>query len=372
MGLFIGLMSGTSMDGLDAVLADFPDDGCTRPKVLAAYSMPLPNEHVARLQALCIAGDDEIQRMAVADHVHACLSADVVNQLIKQSGVPFSQVRAIGSHGQTIRHNPYTPYPFSLQIGNPALIVEKTGITTVADFRRRDIAAGGQGAPLVPAFHSAMLRASDINRVVVNIGGMANITTLPADFSLDVIGFDTGPGNVLLDSWISQCLGLRYDDGGQWASTGTVNNALLAAFLCEPYFSRVAPKSTGRELFNMAWLADMLRPFQGCSEVDVQTTLCELTAISIAQAVKMAMPSCDELLVCGGGYRNTYLMSRLQSLMADCSVLTTAHLGVDPGQVEALAFAWLARQTLLNKCGNLPSVTGASHPVILGSIYPAT
>lgn len=359
------------MDALDAILADFPEDEQLSPVVIDSCSIPLPAEHVERLQALCVPGPDEIQRMAVADAFHARLSADVVNLLLRTGDLAASQISAIGSHGQTIRHSPHPPHPFSLQIGNPALIAELTGITTVADFRRRDIAAGGQGAPLVPAFHSAMFRDALTNRVVVNIGGIANITTLPADPVIPIVGFDTGPGNVLMDGWIKCSLGKQYDANGQWASVGAINTSLLDAMSIEPYFSRLAPKSTGRELFNMQWLAQILGPDLHCSDADVQATLCELTALTIARAVSQAMPDCDELLVCGGGCRNGYLMSRLQAHLPGSRVTTTSRLGIDPGHVEAMAFAWLARQALLGRPANLPSVTGASHPVTLGAIYPA-
>lgn len=371
MAYYIGLMSGTSMDALDAVLVDIHDDDLYPPKVLACYSIPLPADHIALLEELCVSGVDEICRMSIVDDAHARLSSDAVNSLLDIAGVFPSQVSAIGSHGQTIRHLPNEPHHLSLQIGNPSLIAELTGITTVADFRRRDIAAGGQGAPLVPAFHAAVFRSGDINRIIVNIGGMANITVLPSDHSLPVTGFDTGPGNVLMDAWITLCQGVNYDGQGQWAASGLVIDALLFQLLNEPYFSMSPPKSTGRELFNIRWLRGILSSIDHVNMADVQATLCELTAVSITRSIIDVMPYCEEVLVCGGGSKNDYLMTRLQANLDGCHVSDTCRLGVDPGHVEAMAFAWLARQTLLGRPGNLPSVTGARHAVTLGAIYSA-
>jgi len=286
--------------------------------------------------------------------------------------VSAAQIIAIGSHGQTIRHRPpgSPEGTFTLQIGDPNLIAELTGINTVADFRRRDMAAGGQGAPLVPAFHRAIFHSPNKNRVIVNIGGMANITWLPAQGP--VIGFDTGPGNVLMDTWIAEHLGKSYDQDGAWATSGQVCTTLLAELLAEPYFKMLAPKSTGRENFNRSWLEDHLRRLVSTPALgDIQATLLELSAITIADSIKGLDQIPKEVFVCGGGAYNTALMQRLARLMPQDSVASTAALGVDPQWIEAMAFAWLAQQTLNHRPGNLREVTGATREVILGGVYYA-
>ena len=365
--LFVGLMSGTSLDGIDAVLVDFAEDP---PRLIETLSHPLPDALRQQLATLCQPGDDEIERMGQADIALGELFADAVQQLLRQTDIPAAEIHAIGSHGQTIRHRPDAG--FTLQIGDPNHIAQRTGITTTADFRRRDMAAGGQGAPLVPAFHAALFRSPDITRVVLNLGGMANITLLPANPEQPVSGFDTGPGNVLMDLWARQHLGRPLDEGGAWAASGRVDEALLARCLSDSYFRQPPPKSTGREHFNADWLATQLGESEHSpSAVDVQATLCELTAISVAEAVRQAGADIAELLVCGGGARNAHLLSRLRAHLEPMDVIPSDARGLAADWVEAVAFAWLARETLAGRPGNLPAVTGASEAVVLGAIYPA-
>lgn len=362
---FAGLMSGTSMDAADAALVDFSGG---KPRLIATHRTPLTPELRAALLALCNPGPNEIERMAELDARLGAIFADTALALLKKAGVQATEVHAIGSHGQTVRHQPGGPYPFSLQIGNPALIAHRTGITTVADFRRADIAAGGQGAPLVPAFHNAVFRSTQQDRVVVNIGGIANITVLPRDATHAVTGFDTGPGNVLLDGWAERHLGKHMDEDGRFAASGNVREGLLNALSGDDYFALKPPKSTGREHFNMAWLDAALQTHTGISAQDVQATLCELTAASIAQAIRHYAPQTSEVSICGGGAHNVHLMQRLRARLGQCSVESTEKHGINPDWVEAMAFAWLAKQTLEGKPGNLPSVTGAKRAVVLGMI----
>ena len=366
---YIGLMSGTSADGIDAVLASFSN---APPRIKQTLNRPYADDLRRKIFALSHPGDNEIERMGTLDHELATAFADCVQALLDNSGVSANEVSAIGSHGQTLRHHPDNATPFSLQLGNPSLIAELTGITTVADFRARDIAAGGQGAPLVPAFHNTVFRSTDANRVIINIGGIANVSNLPADEKKPVTGFDTGPGNTLLDLWVQKHLGRNYDQDGAWASEGEIVPALLADLLADAYFERQPPKSTGKEHFNLAWLQQATDKSESSPAVaDVQATLVMLTASSIADAIRAHAHDCDAAYVCGGGSHNPVLMKSLVQCLAPISVATTAELGIDPDWVEALAFAWLAKQTIDGKAGNLPSVTGAKHPVILGGIYPA-
>ncbi|MEO5573657.1 MAG: anhydro-N-acetylmuramic acid kinase [Gammaproteobacteria bacterium] len=364
--LFIGLMSGTSMDAVDAALVDF---GHSPPQLIAVHSHTLDDPLRAELQSLGWTGTNELERYAQLDARMGRLFAAASAALLQNAGVQPHQVAAIGSHGQTVRHNPAGPEPFSLQIGNPSIIAETTGITTVADFRRRDMAAGGQGAPLVPAFHNAVFRSPAKERVVVNIGGIANITHLPANPQKPLQGFDTGPGNTLMDTWTYRHLQQRMDEGGQWAATGKVNILLLNALMSDAYFALAAPKSTGPEYFNLAWLDARLQELDQLSAEDVQATLCELTAGTIAQTIDGHAQNCAEVLVCGGGVHNQTLLQRLRALLPSCQVDSTAVYGIDPDWVEAMAFAWLAKQTLEGRPGNVPSVTGARRAVILGSIW---
>lgn len=369
--LFIGLMSGTSLDAIDAVLVDL---AASAPRLLATHSHPLPAALRTQLLTLCHGGTaDELRLMAELDVRLGRLFAEASLALLHQAAIPASAVRAIGSHGQTVRHEPDGEHPFSVQIGDPNLIAQLTGITTIADFRRRDIAASGQGAPLVPAFHAAVLRDADESRVVLNIGGMANITALPHNPQQVVTGFDTGPGNVLMDAWAARHLGTAQDNEGRWADSASCHEQLLAALLRDAYFQRPPPKSTGREHFNMAWLEARLAQFDTTPEpAQVQASLCALTAQSCATAIQRYAPHTQRVLVCGGGVHNVTLMRRLADALPNRSVASTQILGLDPDWVEALAFAWLAQQTLAGKTGNLPSVTGARAPVVLGGIYLAS
>jgi anhydro-N-acetylmuramic acid kinase len=360
--LFIGLMSGTSLDGVDAALVEFTS---SRPVLVDSAYLPLPAALKAELLALQSPGNNELDRAANAGNELARLYAAAVSMLLEKARIAPAAIRASGCHGQTIRHRPDAGY--TSQIGNPALLAELARISVVADFRSRDIAAGGQGAPLVPAFHAALFGSDRAHRVIVNIGGIANLTDLPARGT--VTGFDTGPGNVLLDLWIERHLGKDHDAAGAWAAGGTMLAKPLAAMLAEPYFSQRPPKSCGRDLFNAGWLGKFA--LQHEAPQDVQATLAELSARSIADAVARHCPQAEEIYICGGGAHNLCLLDRLGRNLPACRITTTAALGTDPDWVEAIAFAWLARQTLEGKCGNLPEVTGARGPRVLGAIYPA-
>lgn len=360
--LIVGLMSGTSLDGVDAALVEFASAG---PALVGTVYLPLPDGLKTELHALQEAGPNELDRAAIAGNALSRLYAEAVLALLTQARIAPSAIRACGCHGQTIRHRPDAGY--TLQIGNPALLAELTGIRVVADFRSRDIAAGGQGAPLAPAFHAAVFGADASHRVILNIGGIANLTDLPAGGT--VTGFDTGPGNVLLDLWIRRHLGEAHDSAGAWAHSGTVLAEVLGTMLAEPYFARRPPKSCGRDLFNAAWLEQF--PLQRAAARDVQATLAELSARSIAGAVNEYCARAEELYVCGGGAHNLDLLGRLRHNLPGRRIDTTAALGIDPDWVEAIAFAWLAKQTLAGRTGNLPAVTGAGGERVLGAIYPA-
>ena len=367
---YIGLMSGTSMDAIDAVLVDLQSQ---TPILIASHSQAISASLRERL--LVLAEDRStfsLDDYGTLDSELGVQFARAVLDLLDRARIPNTQVRAIGSHGQTVRHRPDGPNPFSLQIGDPNRIAALTGITTVADFRRRDLALGGQGAPLVPAFHHFCLRHQGESRVVLNLGGMANLTTLPQDPDAPVLGFDTGPGNVLLDAWHRQHRDAPFDEGGAWAASGTVIKPLLQQLLRHPFFAQEPPKSTGREQFCMAWLEEELARYsKSCEAVDVHATLAALTAESVAEAVGAHAAGCQTLLVCGGGVHNADLLARLTKALPKIKVSSTAEQGLDPDWVEAMAFAWLAQQTLAGQPGNLPSVTGASAACVLGGIYPA-
>lgn len=359
--LYIGLMSGTSLDGVDAVLACFE-----RPDVIVASRfLSFPDDLRNALASLLQPGEDEVHRSALAGNRLSHVYAAAVRELLAQTGEPPDRIRAIGCHGQTIRHAPARGY--TVQIGNGALLAELTGIRVVCDFRSRDIAAGGQGAPLVPTFHAQVFGHPDKVRAIVNIGGIANITYLPPHGR--VIGFDCGPGNALMDEWVATHRGTRYDADGAWASQGRIIETLLSAWMATPYFEQPPPKSTGRELFNLKWARPHLRPEH--APADVQATLSELTARSVAQAIERFCPETQEVYVCGGGASNTDLMRRLGACLPSAGISTTSALGIHPDWVEAVAFAWLARETLAGRPGNLPAVTGASGQRVLGCIYPA-
>ncbi len=364
--LFLGLISGTSMDGIDAALVELGEQHCT---VLAAqttaYPADLSNALLAASRQPARCGVDEL--CALDHRVGECFRDAAIN-LLEASGTSPASVAAIGSHGQTLRHQPRLPQPFTLQLGDPNIIAAGTGIATVADFRRRDLALGGEGAPLTPAFHHWLFGDAARHRVILNIGGFANVTVLPASSEV-VSGFDTGPGNSLMDSWCRRCLGRPYDDAGRWAAGGRVSEALLARMLSDRYFDEPPPKSTGFEYFDDAWLDRQLGQAPRPDDADVQATLTELTARSIAAAIGRHAPLTDEVLVCGGGVHNGYLLERLQAALAPTTLASTTDHGMDPAWIEAAAFAWLAARRLDGRPGNLPSVTGARDPAILGAIY---
>lgn len=364
---YIGLMSGTSVDAIDAVVVDL--EQASRPVLVHAINQPIDDSQRQHILSICSKGKHAtLHDSATLDHTLGYLFTGAVNTLLKQSGLEHNAIRAIGSHGQTILHNPNSTPAYTIQIGDANIIAEKTGITTVADFRRRDMAAGGQGAPLVPAFHRAVFHSAEENRAIVNIGGIANMTVLHADPGTPVCGFDTGPGNTLLDQWIMKTQGLAFDQGGQFASRGKVNQALLDKLLDEPFFQQAPPKSTGPELFNLDWLQSHPEIKQMSAE-DVQNTLIELTACSITLAIQLHAADTGRILICGGGSHNTVLMSRLQVLANPIPVTSTDELGVNPDWVEAMAFAWMAQRTLALQSSNLPSVTGAESETILGAVY---
>ncbi len=364
MAFYIGLMSGTSLDGVDGALVDFSGAAA---RTLAAAYLAFPDALRAELMALQSAGHNEIEREALAANVIAARYADCVAALLSEAGVAADAVAAIGAHGQTIRHRP--ELGFTRQTNTPALLAELTGIDVVADLRSRDVAAGGQGAPLVPAFHQAQFGVPGQCRVVANIGGIGNISVLRGDGT--VTGFDTGPGNALMDAWIARHQGLPYDADGAWAASGKTIPALLESLLAEPYFALPAPKSTGRDLFHPAWLDAKLAPFADAAPADVQHTLTRLTAITLAQAIRAHGAEAEAVYVCGGGAYNGELLRQLASaLEGKMTVQSTAALGVPPNHVEALAFAWLAYRFTRREAGNLASVTGARGARVLGALYP--
>ncbi len=368
--LFIGLMSGTSLDGVDGVLVDF---AAPHLKVVAHASAGLDAGLRQELLALNEAGANELHRAALAANALVRVYAQVSLQLLTSTATPSAQVRAIGAHGQTVRHQPqaFDGNGYSLQINNPALLAELTGIDVVADFRSRDLAAGGQGAPLVPVFHQMVFAHLGATVAVLNLGGISNLTVLTSQPRSAVLGFDCGPGNVLLDAWCQHHRDLPFDAAGAWAAAGRVHTGLLAALLTEPYFQRGAPKSTGRERFNLPWLQRRLESFPSLTPVDVQATLVELTASVCAADVLRYAAGSQELVLCGGGACNEFLLQRLQALLPGLRVASSQQHGLAPLAVEAAAFAWLARQHVRAEPINLQSVTGASAPRRLGALYPA-
>lgn len=362
--IFIGLMSGTSLDGVDAALVSFAEP---TPQILGTCYLPYPDTVREEALSLHKVGNNELHRSALLSQKLSQLYAEACHQLLSQSLVAPSSVTAIGCHGQTIRHRPEAGY--SLQILNPSLLAELTSIPVITDFRNRDIAAGGQGAPLVPAAHADLFRSPLQHRALLNLGGIANLTNLPANKEAPVTGFDCGPANILLDAWIEVHQGYKYDRNGEWAKLGTVLPSLLERLLQHPFFHTPPPKSCGREEFNLSWLQTQLCANE--SPVNVQATLTELTALSCQRAILQWCPGATEIYVCGGGAHNLTLMSCLAALLPGVAIDTTSVLGVPPDWVEALAFAWLARQHVLGLPGSLPSVTGARAPRILGASYPA-
>jgi len=363
---YIGLMSGTSVDGVDGVRAVFGDAGGLQ--VVAHEHRGFDERLRKELLALNASGADELHRAALAANALTRVYAEVVEALRAVSPEP---VRAVGAHGQTVRHRPqeFDGSGYTLQLLAPALLAERGGIDVIADFRSRDVAAGGQGAPLVPAFHAACFGRAGEDVAVVNIGGIANLSLLGGDGK--VAGHDCGPGNVLMDGWCQRHLGQPYDDEGRWAAQGKVIPELLAELGAHPYFTRPAPKSTGRDDFHLAWLDAMLARRPASPPVDVQATLCALTARHIAADLRASQPASAELIVCGGGAFNLDLMQRLRAGLPGCPVVSSAERGLRPMQVEACAFAWLARAHVHRAAGNLPAVTGARGPRVLGACYPA-
>ncbi|MGK9171853.1 anhydro-N-acetylmuramic acid kinase [Yokenella regensburgei] len=364
-GRYIGVMSGTSLDGVDVVLAAIDDRMVAQQ---ASLTWPMPVSLKEAILSVCQGQPVTLSQLGRLDSQLGKLFADAVQALLSQERLLAKDIVAIGCHGQTVWHEPVGDEPHTLQIGDNNQIAARTGITVVGDFRRRDIALGGQGAPLVPAFHHALLAHPTERRMVLNIGGIANVSVLFPDSP--VKGHDTGPGNMLMDAWIWRQLGKPYDKDGQWASGGKVILPLLQRMLSDPYFAAAAPKSTGREYFNYSWLERQLAGFPAQAPQDVERTLVELTAVTISEQVLLA-GGCDRLLVCGGGSRNPLVMARLSSLLPGTEVTTTDEAGISGDDMEALAFAWLAWRTLAGLPGNLPSVTGAAYPTVLGAIYPA-
>ena len=364
--LYIGLMSGTSMDAVDAALVDMADGV----RLVASHSIPMPAVMREQLTALCRSGPDEIERLGRLDAELGLLFARAANGVLAGSDHSAADVRAIGSHGQTIRHRPHASPGFTLQIGDPNVIAEQTGIPVVADFRRRDIAAGGEGAPLVPAFHAAVFGHPERHRIILNLGGIANITVLPAGDTDNQSGFDTGPANLLMDGWTAACRGEPFDAGGEWAASGTVHPALLQRLLNHDFLAQKPPKSTGREDFNLNWLLAVLDTLpERVTDADVQATLLAFTGETVAAAIDgLGLPGGD-LFLCGGGAHNATLWHRLASRLPTWHVASTSALGIAPGWVEACAFAWLARQRLHHLPGNNPAVTGATGLRILGGLY---
>lgn len=363
--LYLGLISGTSADGIDAALVRF-DDGPAR----LVFGRTYPWDPMLRAQLVALGQQGaslSLDAIAELDVRVARAFAEAANLALADSGTPAHAVRAIGSHGQTLRHRPWGPYPFTLQLGDPSTIAERTGITTVADLRRRDIAAGGHGAPLLPGLHAALLHAAGEDRAVLNLGGIANLTLLPARG--EVRGFDTGPANALMDAWTLRHLDQAFDQGGAFAAGGRVDQGLLGRLLDDDWFTQPPPKSTGRDHFHLGWVEARLRGDEAAA--DVQATLNALTARTVATALQASQPGTRRVIACGGGVHNPVLMAALAAALPDAIVESTAAHGIDPDHVEAMGFAWLARQTLLGLPGNLPSVTGAAGPRVLGGLYPA-
>ncbi|MDP6537086.1 MAG: anhydro-N-acetylmuramic acid kinase [Gammaproteobacteria bacterium] len=362
--LYIGLISGTSVDGVDCALVQFDGD---QPSLIDTLFLELDQSLRELILQLCSGESLTLTSLGEADTRVGRIFAEAVKALLEKVSIEPSSIKAIGSHGQTIWHQPLGDFPFTTQIGDPNIIAERTGIQTVADFRRRDMAAGGQGAPLAPLLHRNCFRA-ELDRVVINIGGISNITVLPA--AGPCLAFDTGPGNVLMDYWIDKNCGRAFDENGEWAKTGVVNTELLPALLAEDYFGKPHPKSTGRELFNGTWLEEKLRTMEAITAVDVQRTLAELTAVTITNAIDN-ISSPQQVFVCGGGAHNNFLMERLDELLDNCEVASTSKLGMDPDWVEAIAFAWLAKMAIERQAVDTAEFTGANDPVKLGGIYQA-
>ncbi len=362
--LYIGLLSGTSADGVDAGLFEF--DSHNNITLLSSYHQPYPPEIRDAILRLSQPGDNEIDRMGALDIALGELFGRTALTVIEQENIRAENITAIGSHGQTIRHRPNQKYAFSLQIGDPNTIAQISGITTVADMRRMDMAAGGQGAPLAPAFHQAAFYSNDERRCIINIGGISNISVLH-DEKTKVIGYDTGPGNVLMDSWVNTHLHCNYDENGNWAKTGKINETLLKKLLSHPYLQKSFPKSTGREDFNRTWLDQILPEQETAAPEDVQATLCEFTSLSLSQSIQQH--EIDAAYICGGGAHNKTLMERINAHLPNIKINSTKALNIEPDWVEAGLFAWLAQQRINKKATDFTSVTGASKATTLGAIY---
>jgi anhydro-N-acetylmuramic acid kinase len=370
MSLYIGVMSGTSLDGIDIAVVDINNNQIS---LIAAETYPFEASLHKDLLKLINNGQTQLQQLGQIDMALGHAYSESILQLLHETHIEAADICAIGCHGQTIYHAPEVAYPFSMQIGNGSVIAELTGITTVTDFRQRDMVLGGQGAPLVPAFHEAIFHNSEEDRVIANIGGIGNITILPADTNSPVIGFDTGPGNVLMDQWYQQHHKSMYDENGQWARDGQVDHDLFQLLMADPFFTQPIPKSTGREYFNLNWLTNKLveldKPIRAES---VQKTLLQVTAFSISESIKQYAEKTKKVFVCGGGAHNEVLMQALRDELPAIQVENTADLGLAPDWVEACAFAWLGMQTINHQAGNLPAVTGASKPTILGATYSSS
>jgi anhydro-N-acetylmuramic acid kinase len=368
---YIGLMSGTSLDGVDGVIYEFPSNVASTPKVVSYASAAFSPELRAELLALNVSGINELHRAALAANALTRVYALVVSRLLSLSGLKASNITAIGAHGQTVRHKPgeFDGTGYTLQLNNPALLAELTHIDVVADFRSRDVAASGQGAPLVPAFHQGVFGKQTETVVVLNIGGISNLSVLGKDEPL--LGFDCGPGNALMDHWCSIHTGQLFDANGAWAASGQVNTILLNQLMADPFIDKTPPKSTGRDLFNPAWLNQHLLGYEDVIPVDVQATLTEFTATACAKNINDCMNNGKKLIVCGGGALNSHLMRRLQAVLPHMAVSSSEAFGLPPLQVEAAAFAWLARKAILRETASFKSVTGAQGSRILGAIYPA-
>ncbi len=373
---YVGLMSGTSMDGIDAVVVDFPNSlSDETPRLVCTYSHPWPDDVYQQLMASRDIPDEQLHLLHDLDIRLGTIFAEATRTLLDKAKLSADAIIAIGNHGQTLRHRPDANRPFSLQIGDAQMLAQQTGIRVISDFRSADIEAGGQGAPLAPAFHAAVFSSKAEVRGVLNIGGIANLTVLPAGVGSDedaaVIGFDTGPGNTLMDAWMTKTCGRSFDENGEFARSGQINELLLKHCLSDPYFHTPPAKSTGFELFNLDWLSaqlDQIPDAATLSSADIQATLCELSARSISDAVNHYAENIQRLLVCGGGVHNKHLMASIRSALPDCKVESTEVCGIHPDWVEAMAFAWLAKRRLNNQPGNLASVTGAGMAVMLGQI----
>lgn len=368
MGLFIGVMSGTSMDAVDCALVEFKEHA--PPRLEGAYSTPWPSTLRERLQTVAAGSPLTSTDLGRLDTAVGQFIAEAVNALLADSGLDPTDIAALGSHGQTVAHAPDGEEPTTVQLGDGNVIAERTGITTVSDFRRRDIAAGGQGAPLAPAFHDAVLRSLVEDRVVMNLGGIANITVLPADPEVPATGFDVGPANCLMDLWAGQHLGRPYDEDGRWAASGSADSVLLERLLGDPYFALPPPKSTGTQHFSLRWLQGRLAGFSDLEADAVQATLLDLTVTTIGEAISRYAPRCERVLACGGGVNNQTMMTRLRGRLERPVEPTTAY-GIDPQRMEPMAFAWLASLALANRASNIASISGARGPRILGTVHPA-